>query len=132
MRFSIESRVPFLTPQLAEFIMSLPERFIVNDLGERKAVFRSAMRGAVPDAILNRRDKIGFQTSESQWLKALAPWVRQKLQSEVARGIPALRIPAAMTEFEDFVAGRRPISASTWRWINLVEWTEQFDVEYDA
>ena len=37
--------------------------FVVGD-GTSKSVFRQAMRGIVPDAILDRRDKIGFATPE--------------------------------------------------------------------
>src|SRR5262249_21400488 len=52
MAHSIESRVPFLTPALAELTMSLPEEFLIDDAGTTKAVFRRAMRGLVPDPIL--------------------------------------------------------------------------------
>src|SRR5215208_3710468 len=45
MAFSIESRVPFLTPELANFALSLPEEHIVAPDGTSKAVFRRAMRG---------------------------------------------------------------------------------------
>ena len=61
MYWSIESRVPFLTIDLAEFVLSLPESYLVSRDGETKYIFREAMRGIVPDEILNRRDKIGFQ-----------------------------------------------------------------------
>ena len=126
MRFSIESRVPFLTHRIAELILSLPESYIVNDAGERKSVFRAAMRGIVPDAILDRRDKIGFQTSESQWLRRLAPWVREVLGNEVAHAIPAFDHAAVSREYEAFVAGQRPLGAHVWRWINVILWAQEF------
>jgi asparagine synthase (glutamine-hydrolysing) len=47
MIFSIESRVPFLTPEFVDFILSLPEDFLVSRNGTSKAVFRAAMRGIV-------------------------------------------------------------------------------------
>ena len=62
MAFSIESRVPFLTPALVNFVFSLPEAYLLTTDGTTKAVFRKAMRGIVPSAILDRRDKIGFAT----------------------------------------------------------------------
>ena len=38
---SIESRVPFLTPKLAQYVISLPERYLVSGgNGETKSVFR--------------------------------------------------------------------------------------------
>ncbi len=67
MAFSIESRVPFLDYRLVEYVFSLPDRFKIRR-GLRKAVLRDAMKGVVPDMILERRDKIGFATAEMLWL----------------------------------------------------------------
>lgn len=69
MAFSIESRVPFLTTPLVEFCLGLPDEFLISKDGTSKAVFRAAMRGIVPDAILDRKDKIGFEAPEAQWFK---------------------------------------------------------------
>jgi asparagine synthase (glutamine-hydrolysing) len=68
MFFSIENRVPFLTIPMAEFILSLPEEYLISNNGETKCIFRESMRGIVPDAILNRRDKIGFVTPSYKWV----------------------------------------------------------------
>jgi asparagine synthase (glutamine-hydrolysing) len=131
MAFSIESRVPFLTPKLAEFVFSLPEEFIIAPNGTSKAVFRAAMRGIVPDAILQRRDKIGFATPEKAWLQALRPWVESKLQSEHACRIPALRSRELLRHWERSVGGGKSIDSHLWRAINLIEWSRQFGVCFD-
>lgn len=68
MRFSVESRVPFLTTSLCDFLYSLPEEYLISPAGETKHIFRAAMRGIVPDALLYRRDKIGFETPQKSWL----------------------------------------------------------------
>lgn len=73
MYHSIESRVPFLMPELAEFLLSLPESYLISDEGVSKYVFREAMRGIVPDAILDRHDKIGFESPQNIWLNQLRP-----------------------------------------------------------
>lgn len=132
MRFSIESRVPFLTPQIAEFLFSLPERYLIDETGLRKSVFRTSMRGLVPDSILDRRDKIGFATSESQWMKSLGPWVQTRLKSDTAYSIPALCLGAAGAEWQGILSGQRPFGSHTWRWINLIEWVDQFQVTFEA
>lgn len=62
MRFSVESRVPFLTLELVDLLLSMPEEYLISQNGETKNIFRAAMRGIVPDDVLNRRDKIGFAT----------------------------------------------------------------------
>jgi asparagine synthase (glutamine-hydrolysing) len=130
MAFSIESRVPFLTPELVNFVLSLPEEYIIAPDGTSKAVFRHAMRGLVPDAILNRRDKVGFATPERQWLAELKPWVDELLASEAARTLPCLNLPRAQAEWERVAAGRRPFTPYVWRWLSLIQWAKRFDVQW--
>jgi len=59
MYHSIENRSPFLDRRLFEFSMQIPTRHLVRD-GAAKAVLREAVRGIVPDAIVNCRKKVGF------------------------------------------------------------------------
>jgi asparagine synthase (glutamine-hydrolysing) len=69
MAFSIESRVPFLDHRLVQFCFSLPNSHKVHR-GETKRILRSAMRGIVPDAVLDRKDKTGFITpGHITWLR---------------------------------------------------------------
>jgi len=130
MAVSIESRVPFLTPQLASFILSLPEHYLISDDGVSKYVFREAMRGIVPDAILDRKDKIGFETPQSHWLTALRPWVETVLSSDAGRQVHALRIPEVNREWNQIVTGRKPWGWTTWRWLNVIEWSRQQQILY--
>ena len=69
MAFSVESRVPFLTIELIEFLLSLPSHYLVSSTAETKSIFRSAMRGIVPNEVLDRRDKVGFETPQHLWLR---------------------------------------------------------------
>ena len=131
MAHSIESRVPFLTRSLAEFVFSLPERFLIAADGTDKSVLRAALRGLVPDAGLNRRDKIGFQTPESNWLSELCDWVSSVLGSEAARAIPVLQTDAALLEWSAVRDGRASFSPRTWRWLNVIRWTEQTGARFD-
>lgn len=124
MRFSIESRVPFLTLDQAELMLSLPEHYLISPGGETKSVFRAAMRGIVPDQILDRRDKIGFQTPEKIWLFAMADKVRGWLAEDIT--VPFLDQSAVLREFEAILAGRQAFSWQVWRWINFVRWHQQF------
>ena len=67
---SIESRVPFLTTDIAEFLLSLPENFLLSDNGSTKCIFRDSMKGIVPHEVLQRKDKVGFETPESTWFSS--------------------------------------------------------------
>lgn len=128
---SIESRVPFLTPDLVNFVFSLPEEFIIDKYCTSKAIFRQAMRGIVPDTILDRQDKIGFATPEKTWLTTLHPWVNQVLQSEAAAHIPAFNLEVMKAEFLAVMQGRSPFDCRVWRWVNLIRWAEKFSVSFD-
>lgn len=59
MYYSIENRSPFLDRRLFEFSTSIPTAHLMRD-GAAKVVLREAMRGVVPDRILDNRRKVGF------------------------------------------------------------------------
>jgi asparagine synthase (glutamine-hydrolysing) len=131
MAHSIESRVPFLTRAFAEFVFSLPERFLIAADGTSKSVLRAALRGIVPGSVLDRRDKIGFQTPEPNWLSDLGDWVSAVLTSETARAIPVLQADAALFEWSAVREGRASFSPRIWRWLNVIRWTEQTGARFD-
>lgn len=124
MRFSVESRVPFLTTAFCELLFALPEHYLISNEGETKSVFRAAMRGIVPDEILNRRDKIGFATPEKDWLQRNAPLLRNWLSE--AGSVPFLRVRALRERFEATISGRVPFNWQVWRWVNYVRWYGHF------
>jgi asparagine synthase (glutamine-hydrolysing) len=125
MAHSIESRVPFLTPQLAQFLLTLPEEYLIDRRGSSKAIFRRAMRGLVPDAILDRRDKIGFATPEHSWLLELRPQVERLLNSELAARIPALRVEGMRSAWRAICEQGRRGDFRVWRWVNMIEWASR-------
>ena len=59
MFFSLENRSPFLNSHLFEMAYQIPSRHLVRD-ARAKSVLRDAMRGIVPDTILDERRKVGF------------------------------------------------------------------------
>lgn len=127
MAHSIESRVPFLTRELAEFCLSLPEEHLIGTNCRSKNVFREAMRGIVPQAILDRRDKIGFSTPERYWMKAQADWVTSILAE--ANNIPYFHPKIALEEWRHILNGKRPFDFRVWRWICYVRWAQLFRVQ---
>lgn len=124
MRFSVESRVPFLTTGMADLLLSLPESYLISPQGETKHVFRAAMRGIVPDAVLDRRDKIGFSTPEQEWLSSMAPtalaWLRD------SSDIPFIKKDEMLKAFERMTSGGAAFSWQAWRLINFARWHDHF------
>lgn len=67
MSTSIESRVPYLDHRLVEFAMSIPEQVKVRN-HQTKSVLKRAVRGLIPDNIIDR-PKQGFSAPASEWLR---------------------------------------------------------------
>ena len=124
MRFSVESRVPFLTLDMVNLLLSMPEHFLISPQGETKSIFRAAMRGLVPDEVLNRRDKIGFATPEQDWLLGMAPTVRQWLQADLQ--LPFINQAQMLQAFDAIASGKKPFSWQVWRWVNFCRWYSIF------
>jgi asparagine synthase (glutamine-hydrolysing) len=121
MHSSIESRVPFLNRKLAEFTLSLPETYLLSEKGETKHILREAMRGIVPDSILNRKDKIGFEASTGRW------GVGSKLLLEISNNlesIPLIDSSQSHKAIRSVFDGTRQLDSSTWRVINFARWTQ--------
>lgn len=78
MYFSIENRTPFLDRELFEFCQRIPSRHLIRD-ARAKVVLRDAMRGIVPDPILDNRRKVGFNVPIFSYLDIQDPEVRREL-----------------------------------------------------
>ena len=68
MAFSIKNRVPFLALPMAEFLLSLPEHYLISATGETKAVLRAAMRSILPDTVLDRRYEIEIEKPMGRYI----------------------------------------------------------------
>jgi asparagine synthase (glutamine-hydrolysing) len=66
MATSLEARVPLLDHRIVEFAFNLPPRLKVSG-AQTKVILRRAMRGRLPDGILNR-PKQGFSIPLKDWL----------------------------------------------------------------
>jgi asparagine synthase (glutamine-hydrolysing) len=121
MAHSIESRVPFLTIEFAEFLLSLPEEYLIDEKGVSKAVFREAMRGIVPDAILDRREKKGFATPDFKWLSNYKKSIISSLKN--SKSIPCLNLNEAVAAISVAFENERNFSPVHWRLINFIKWT---------
>jgi asparagine synthase (glutamine-hydrolysing) len=126
MSASVESRVPFLDRQLVEYSLSLPENFLISNDGETKSVFRAAMRGIVPDSILDRRDKIGFETPQRVWLNSIFDHHGDHLNSLLSTSQIFQNNRSRKTEFWTQL---RTNPAATWRVINFLKWSELFGID---
>jgi asparagine synthase (glutamine-hydrolysing) len=81
MYYSVENRSPFLDRDLFEFANSIPSRHLIQE-GRAKSVLRAAMRGIVPDAIVENRRKVGFNVPIFSFLDMKEKKVRDELMKD--------------------------------------------------
>ena len=103
MATSLETRAPFLDGDLMELAFSMPGHLKIRN-GERKWILKQAMKGTLPESILNRR-KEGFSIPMKNWLRReLQPLMRDLLSRDRIgrRGLfDADRITQLMDEHTD-------------------------------
>jgi asparagine synthase (glutamine-hydrolysing) len=85
----------------------------------------------VPDAILDRRDKIGFATPDRLWAQSLRPWFCRVLGSDAARALPWLKPAVALDALDRRIARSDAFGFDLWRTVNVIRWVERFGVAYD-
>ncbi|MFV0423086.1 asparagine synthase (glutamine-hydrolyzing) [Oleidesulfovibrio sp.] len=81
MYHSVENRSPFLDRALFDFTQRIPTRHLVKD-GMAKAVLREAMRGIVPDMVLDNRRKVGFNAPVLDFLDVHDKTVRSQVLAD--------------------------------------------------
>jgi len=126
MRWTVESRVPFLYPDLAEFVLSLPAHYLVPGSGESKHLFRKAMKGIVPDSILTRRDKIGAKTPDREILSKLSS--RESFISGVNNS-GLVKGDLLLKEFQKGISSSAQYNQLYWRIFNLYEWMNAHNIK---
>ena len=126
MAFGIESRVPFLDHKLVEFALSLPVDFMLKD-GETKKILTSSLRNELPDQILQRKDKIGFQAAEKKWLISDKDLVLHEIDKSIScmQGIVSSNY---IKRANDILSEKAAYSSSIWRVLIMGKWIEKFNV----
>lgn len=118
MAFSIESRVPFLDHRLVEFAFSLPDDTKMKD-GVTKRVLREGMKGIMPDAIINRKDKKGFVTpGEVKWLRGP---LKHLLEQDLGK-MDFLKQEKVKSVIDKFRNGDNSEATLVWRLVVLRYW----------
>ena len=67
MQSSIEARVPFLDHKLIEFVLSIPDKYIVSS-SSTKPLLKNIAKRHIPESIYNRK-KQGFRAPIGEWIK---------------------------------------------------------------
>lgn len=121
----IEARVPLLDEQIASFAVGLPTNLKVRGT-EKKIVLRQAMRGRLPNDILDG-PKTGFGVPYSEWLRSsLYEFARAAVLD--VRFVERFRMDRAHLErtFDEHRSGRRDRGFLLWKMLQLALWSREY------
>jgi asparagine synthase (glutamine-hydrolysing) len=109
-----------------EYIFSLPSEQKIKD-GVTKVILRDAMKGVLPEEIRNRMDKMGFVTPEDIWFRTtLRNQIYQIICSKSFADRGYFDVKKVKQSFNDHCEGKKNISLTIWRWVNLELWFRTF------
>jgi len=116
--------LPFLDRRVAEFALSLPPGFLYRG-GVTKRVLRDAVRGLVPAGVLDRREKLAYQTPEQAWFStpAFVERAREVLLDQASRAHGLYDVEAIAA---DARAGSWRNASALWRAMNVELWRSAF------
>jgi asparagine synthase (glutamine-hydrolysing) len=132
-RFGVPVRMPFVDRDLVRFVFGLESEALVKD-GRGKRVLRDAMRGLLPDSVLDRRDKVGAATPQGEWFMRLKNHIYGEFLSESFANRPYFDQSAVLEAFEGWIKGTNSVGSMTiWRILNVELWLQEFfDERVDA
>jgi asparagine synthase (glutamine-hydrolysing) len=128
MRWSVESRVPYLDLDVVSFAQSLPEHYLLSSTGETKSILRHAMKDLLPSEVLFRKDKVGFEAPDLQWLRQMSG--RATLLTEGLENIPWIDKQIVNRRLQDVLDGKVPYNNLYWRLVNIAKWSKLFPASH--
>lgn len=126
MAHSVEARVPFLDFNLVEFAFSLPPNHKIAN-GRTKVVLKEAMKQIVPQEVIDRKDKMGYNNPQPIWFRrAWADLVEEVLFSGGAERRGIWRVERGREMFERHKMGHRDFSVNLSELLTLEIWMRTF------
>jgi asparagine synthase (glutamine-hydrolysing) len=129
MAHGVEVRVPFLDHDLIDFIVRLPADRVTPG-GRTKWLLKAALRGTLPDEILDR-PKSGFNVPFGRWLRGpLRAHFAAHLDAFVHSN-PKVIDPVVIRRWiERDASGRVDLSSRLWKIYHLTMWANHFKVHF--
>lgn len=122
MAHGLESRVPFLDHRIVEFAATMPADVKFKD-GSMKDVLKKSMGKWLPDAVLNRKDKMGFPVPLNEWAKGEArSFVRDTLSTSKAKTRDLIDNKQVLDQLDTEPQFGRKL----WGLLSLELWQQQF------
>jgi len=127
MRFSVESRVAFSDDiNLIEYVFGIPSSYKVKN-GTSKYLLRESMKNILPKEIVQRKNKLGFDTPEKKWFNHLEPQLREIVSTQQQDGF--IKWEELNKNWDQlFKEAMNTSTIRLWRLINFALWKKVFQV----
>jgi asparagine synthetase B (glutamine-hydrolysing) len=128
MFFSLETRVPYLGPEVVDWANRLEDRLCVrlrtrlrgSDM--KRPLKRLAARLVPPDVVY--REKRGFDLPLREWLLSDPHFAAEDLLVEQA--VPGLRYETCRTLLEGLRSNQGRLAGPVWAWLTLEHWYRRY------
>jgi asparagine synthase (glutamine-hydrolysing) len=117
MRFSVETRLPFLDYKLVELSLSINDSYKIMN-GYSKFILRKAAEKILPSEITWRKNKVGFESPTSTWMKD-----KKFMYDAISKSAIMSKLLKKGTFKTD--------NTMLWRLYNVARWEQIFNVTYD-
>lgn len=125
MAHSLETRVPILDNELADFALTVPSAMSVGPFA-KKRLLRRAVEPLVPTETIRGRKK-GFSIPAARWLREdLQPLTREVLSPENVRRQGYFRPDVVGALIDRHVSGREDLSRQLWGLLSFSLWIERW------
>jgi len=127
MYFSVETRFPFIDHHLIEKTLSTEPDKILNK-GWTKNILREGLKEKLDDQIRLRKDKIGFETPESNWFreKEFQNFTLEILNSSTFKSRKYFNSERVIRLYEEHIKGINDNASIIWKCLNLELWLREF------
>jgi asparagine synthase (glutamine-hydrolysing) len=127
MRWSIESRLPFLDQNFVLYALNLPSSEKLQ-MGYQKNIFRLAVKDIIPASVFNRKDKIGFMVNVDDFMRSerMKRFCSEIISSKSFRSRPYWNIEQVNKLFDDHMQNKGNNGDIIWKCINLELWLRCF------
>lgn len=117
---SVETRLPFLDYRCVELALALPDQFKIKE-GWTKNILRLAVDSWLPKEVVWRKDKLGFNAPEKNWLGSM--------RTEMNDAVLNSSLLDELIDKENFQFASLDLRTQ-WRLFNIAKWEQIFKVQW--
>ena len=121
MRNSIETRLPFIDYEVLETALSINNKLKIKN-GWSKHILRKAIEKKLPESVVWRKNKLGFNAPEKTWL--------DEIESDMEDTIQQSKLLNNYIDFDNLTFKSLNLRTK-WRLFNIAKWEQIYHVNLD-